>query len=130
MTGTFLHTAVAQGLRPEKHRGAAPIALDDTVVPILGEEPLEIWWRGRQWAVTAYGIEALDGRYPIDARRLVEKQGHSWPEHMADKDWVDVDEFATSWMVALVLHGQAGKLDPTAVRQILSTLPPRAATPA
>lgn len=27
----------------------------------------EIWWQGRQWAVTAYGIEARDGTYHIEA---------------------------------------------------------------
>ena len=32
----------------------------------LFAEPLSgIWWQGRQWAVTEYGLECRDGAYPI-----------------------------------------------------------------
>jgi hypothetical protein len=34
-------------------------------------EPLsEVWWQGRQWAVTSYGLECRDGTYFIDAPRI------------------------------------------------------------
>jgi hypothetical protein len=36
-------------------------------------EPLHpIWWQGRQWAVTEYGIGARDGTYAIAAHRLAQ----------------------------------------------------------
>ena len=69
----------------------------------------EVWWQGRQWAVTAYGIEARDGSYPIEAKRIGEKRGKSmsdWVPHMAEKDWVDLPDFVTSLMVASILHSK------------------------
>jgi hypothetical protein len=81
--------------RDRHHAGAGP---REALHPML--------WRGRQWAVTEYGIECLGGTYCIEAKRLVEDiQDWGWPAHMAEKDWVDRDEFATAWLVALALHG-------------------------
>jgi hypothetical protein len=37
------------------------VEMDTTSVACRGEALREIWWRGRQWAVTSYGIECLDG---------------------------------------------------------------------
>jgi hypothetical protein len=70
-------------------------------------EPLHpIIWRGRQWAVTEYGIECLDGSYYCEAKRLGEDlPEYSWCEHMAEKDWVDIDDFDTAWLVAIAIHG-------------------------
>ena len=86
---------------------ARPIELSSAPVKVRGEALDEIWWRGKQWAVTSYGIECLDGTYFFTADRLLEDlpSGRSWAEHMAEKIWVDVDEFVTAWLVALVLHG-------------------------
>ena len=82
------------------------IAIDTTPVSVSGEEPAEIWWRGKQWAVTEAGIEALDGTYYIGGERLLEEiDTWPWPRQMSEKNWVDSDEFATAYMVALVLHG-------------------------
>jgi hypothetical protein len=39
------------------------IELSSEPVKVRGEDLSEIWWRGQQWAVTAYGIECLDGAY-------------------------------------------------------------------
>ena len=49
-----------------------PIETDTTTVPknATGEDLGRILWRGRQWAVTEYGLEALDGVYQIEASRL------------------------------------------------------------
>jgi hypothetical protein len=30
---------------------------DEAEIKVSGEDLHEIWWQGRQWAVTAYGIE-------------------------------------------------------------------------
>jgi hypothetical protein len=78
-------------------RGDTPILMDDTpvTVSVWGEALNPIWWRGRQWAVTDYGIECLDGTYVIEANRLHHPgspTNHNWPEQLCDKDWVDVDD--------------------------------------
>lgn len=72
----------------------------------------EVWWRGRQWAVTETGIEQIGGDYYIETDSLALRIVHGLddellPDHMARKDWVDVADFTTVWMVALVLYGVA-----------------------
>lgn len=97
---------LAINIPPRQRRRDRPIAIDRTPVKIRGEDLHPVWWRGRQWAVTAYGIERLDGAYTIEADRLTElMESGGWPEHMGGKRWVDTEEFATAWLVALVLHG-------------------------
>jgi hypothetical protein len=84
------------------------IKYDNTDVKLRAEALDEIWWQGRQWAVTAFGIECRDGTYTIEANRLSEmhNQNYSWIEHVGEKDWVDVDDFATVYFVACALHGK------------------------
>jgi hypothetical protein len=36
----------------------------------LSATNLSGWWRGDMWAVTAFGIEALNGKYVIEKDRL------------------------------------------------------------
>jgi hypothetical protein len=87
-------------------QGDDPIQWDNTPVTLRSEALHSMWWRGRQWAVTAYGIEALDGTYTIEARRLTDDlASHGWTSHMAEKTWVDIPDFMTAWLVALALHG-------------------------
>ena len=63
-------------------------------------------WIGRQWSVTEFGVEARDGTYAIPAARLGEGiPGHCWPQHVSEKTWVDVDDFCSAWLIALVFHG-------------------------
>jgi hypothetical protein len=112
-------------MRPPPNRRVQRVAIADNAVHCRGEELGEIWWRGAQWAVTAHGIEALDGTYPIEKHRLLEKPAHLWPEHMAGKTWVDVDEFTTAWMVGLVLHGYGKRINPEQVREMFAKLPPQ-----
>uniref|UniRef100_UPI003BA88F44 hypothetical protein n=1 Tax=Stappia sp. TaxID=1870903 RepID=UPI003BA88F44 len=84
----------------------ALIALDETQVHVQGEQLADIWWRGKQWAVTEYGIEALDGTYYVEKDRLLEEaENWPWPRQLGTKRWVDPDEFCTAFMVAIVLHG-------------------------
>jgi len=109
-------------LKPKPHRNSGKIETDQTPVPCRGEPLAEIWWRGKQWAVTADGIECLDGCYCIDKNRLLQDlPAYSWPEHMATKGWVDTDEFATAWLVALALHTRR---DASTIRNRLAMLPP------
>lgn len=87
-------------------RGDAPIEHDSTPVPVRGEALARILWRGRQWAVTEYGVECLDGTYCIKKSRLAEQiDVWGWPAHVTEKIWVDADDFMTAWLVALALHG-------------------------
>ena len=84
---------------------------DDAPTIILGGEPLSepVYWRGRQWAATAYGVEALDGSYTIEGERLWEDdfqpwtvghEGLGWVAHMAEKVWVDVADFRNALLEA------------------------------
>ena len=57
--------------------------------------------RGRQWAVTKFGIECRDGSYAIAGDRYEEDEpNYSWVQHMAGKDWVDIEDFAEAMRVA------------------------------
>jgi hypothetical protein len=82
------------------------IETDTTPIHVTGDALDTIWWRGKQWAVTEYGVEALNGTYSIAASRLTEDMKESgWPSHMAAKEWVNLPDFLTAWLVGLALHG-------------------------
>jgi hypothetical protein len=67
-------------------------------VPCLGEAlRLPIYWQGRQLSVTAFGVECRDGRYAIPCDRLRED---GWIMHMAEKEWVDLEDFAEALRIA------------------------------
>lgn len=60
-----------------------------------------VYWEGRQWAVTAYGVECLDGTYPIDKEGLwMNQPEHSWEEHMSEKTWIDLPDFRVAIAIA------------------------------
>jgi hypothetical protein len=86
-------------------RSAAPGERKKRRAKVRGTNLHKVLWTGREWAVTAYGIEARDGRYAIDKRYLAEQHGSwSWPMHMAEKGWVDLEDFIEAWLVALEKH--------------------------
>ncbi len=65
----------------------------------------------RQWAVTSYGLEAIDRaapRYEAEGCRMNEIRPGSdlydWPVHMAEKDWVDLPAFIEAFEHALRLY--------------------------
>ena len=98
----------------------------NTEAVVNRREPLsEIWWQGRQWAVTSYGLEARDGRYHIEGRRLTETRNQpkspqpapDWPLHMCMKGWVDPADFCTAWLVGLVLHGHGAAFSADVLKQ-------------
>jgi hypothetical protein len=108
-------------LPPRRRWRDRPIEWDRTNVAVRGEPLHPVWWRGRQWAVTKYGIEALDGTYAIAADRLTEEirtDYGNWPVHMAEKNWLDHEDFFTAWMVAIAMHG--AKVDCGDVRLAIS----------
>ncbi|MFH5927186.1 hypothetical protein [Roseomonas xinghualingensis] len=61
-----------------------------------------------QWKVTDYGIEAADGTYHIPKARLHELRAgtdlYDWPLHMAEKEWVNMDQFLSAFCLALQRH--------------------------
>jgi hypothetical protein len=113
-------------LPPRPERGVRRIELDSTPVRVRGDALDEVWWRGKQWAVTEYGIERLDGGYTIEAADLPGDPNFPWPMHMSGKRWVeDIDEFTTAWMVAVVLHGKAAGIDAKILLPLFGRLRPR-----
>ena len=98
------------------HGRAKPVIYGDNPIRTQGEPLHEIFWQGREWAVTGYGIERRDGRYAIEARRLredhnggaVDKDGtpvpYTWIGHIGEKGW-DLADFATAFFVACAMHG-------------------------
>ena len=70
-----------------------------------GSRLSKIIWKGSQWAATAYGVEARDGRYQIQRARLWKDDlTWSWVQHMAEKEWVDIDDFTEALRIARVEH--------------------------
>jgi hypothetical protein len=65
-----------------------------------GERLSRIIWQGLEWAVTEHGVECRDGTYAIAASRLWE----NWVLHMAEKDWIDLDDFAEALRIARHRH--------------------------
>ena len=64
-----------------------------------------VLWQGWEWAVTAYGTEARDGTYAITRHRLWETEDrHGWIAHMAEKDEIDLDDFAEALRIARQYH--------------------------
>jgi hypothetical protein len=85
-----------------------PIIHEANEVRLCGEELHSVIWQGRQWAVTTLGIESRDGLYAIKARRLTEglrdDDPHCWIDLMAGKEWVDLPDFATAFLVACSVY--------------------------
>ena len=93
------------------------ITIDASPVTVAGEPLHECIWQGSQWAVTEYGIECRDGRYAIPADRLSELRGAvpDWPLHMAEKDWVEIHDFCTAFLVALAVHPEHNEFNSTQI---------------
>jgi hypothetical protein len=52
-----------------------------------------IYWQGRQWAVTPFGVECREGTYVIANDRLWEnEERYGWVRHMAGKTWTDLPD--------------------------------------
>jgi hypothetical protein len=66
------------------------IAYDKNPVRDRGEGLSELWWQGRQWAVTAYWLECRDESYVIEKKRLLQDAAtFGWVAHMGGKNWAD-----------------------------------------
>ena len=61
----------------------------------------DIYWLGRQWAVTGFGIQAVDPKlnreFDVEASRI----GYEGlAEAMLSEDWFDIEDFASALKVA------------------------------
>jgi hypothetical protein len=78
-------------------------------VKCRGERLHRIYWQGRQWAVTSYGIECRDGCYVIAKHRYEENEpDYGWVMHMSGKEWVDLHDFAEALRIARRLQHSEG----------------------
>jgi hypothetical protein len=77
-------------------------------------------WRGRQWIVTTRGLQPHDENqdYWIEASRLAETRPFShesrgdWLLHLAEKPWIDLEDFIAAWCVAVLVHRtKLGRVD-------------------
>jgi len=74
------------------------------------QEP--VFFQGRQWAVTGFGVECRDGTYPIAAKRLWEEEKtYGWVRHLAEKEWVDLEDFIVVLGVARVRFQELSPVD-------------------
>lgn len=89
-------TATALAKHSARRRLKLPVIHSDNEVALRGERLAKLLWQGRQWAVTAYGLECRDGTYAIRKTRLWEGDTHTWEIHMAEKNWVDIEDFSTA----------------------------------
>jgi hypothetical protein len=77
---------------------------------------MPVYYVGRQWAVTSYGIEQIADEvgvkpyYHIHASSLRQSMGEGgWVGHMAGKRWVDTDDFSKAYEIALRVHPEEGQ---------------------
>jgi hypothetical protein len=98
VTKSELKSLAARALQTKE-----PPAYESKTDVLVTGEPLQepIYWKGRQWAVTSYGIEARDGKYRIKGERVWEdNDGHGWVEHMEEKEWLDLSDFVGALRLA------------------------------
>ena len=61
----------------------------------------DIYWVGKQWAVTGYGLQAVDqkqkGKFDIEASRLWED---GVLENLRPEKWLNIDDFEKALAVA------------------------------
>lgn len=61
-----------------------------------------VHWQGRQWAVTGYGIEALDGMYHVPFADIPDEGAERprWLEDLCRRYGTDGDDLAAALKVA------------------------------
>lgn len=83
----------------------------------------DIYWVGRQWAVTGYGMQAVDqrlkGQFDIEAIRLWED---GLPESLDAGGWLNAEDFAKALSVARARYPQPPREVPEPSQQGASSL--------
>ena len=69
------------------------------------QDLLPVYWYGRQWAVTEYGIECMYYDYAIEKDRLwADEKSYGLVRHMFAKCWIDPCDFAEALRIARHIH--------------------------
>ena len=68
-----------------------------------------VHWQGRQWAVTGYGIEALDGMYHVPFTDIPEAEAGrpEWLDALCRRYGTDGDDLAAALRVARRIRAEA-----------------------
>jgi hypothetical protein len=91
----------------------------------------DIYWVGRQWAVTGFGIQAIDqrlkGSFDIEVARL-------WDEISVERTrglaWLNSDDFNKALEIARARHPEPQRKKLPLVESVLKMMQPAAAEPA
>ena len=75
-------------------------------VKLRGEALHGVLWRGKQWAVTEYGVECLDGTYAANDRDISEDGPMHWALHLSGKVWCDVADVCAAFVAWDRLKGK------------------------
>jgi hypothetical protein len=73
-----------------------PLTCDEPSMKRTKKMPLhrDIYWVGKQWSVTGYGMQAIDqklkGKFDIEASRIWED---GWPDALSDEKWFNAKDF-------------------------------------
>ncbi|MBN8957645.1 MAG: hypothetical protein J0H17_13910 [Rhizobiales bacterium] len=71
-------------------------------------------WRGRQWCVTTTGIFQIAARPGVAPYYWIDRADvgmRHWPEHMASKGWVDVEDFCLAYAIASTVFTAGGNAE-------------------
>jgi hypothetical protein len=77
------------------------------------DKPRKVYWAGRQWCVTDFGLETVDpDEYYVEKNELGgftdgEPEGRIILErvrHIAEKTWVDIEDLLAAFSVAAHVH--------------------------
>ena len=93
-------------------------------VRCLGEPLGLVLWQGKQWAVTAYGLECRNGKYHVEAKEFYKNVDPSrfkntkdprqlaylsWFHHVKEKSWVDQEDLDHALQAMCLLFNPDGK---------------------
>ena len=91
----------------------------------------DIFWVGRQWAVTGFGIQAVDqrlkGAFDIEVSRL-------WEDALVERTralaWLNHDDFDKALQIARSRHPEPPRKKLPLVESVLELIQPKPAEPA
>ena len=91
----------------------------------------DIYWVGRQWAVTGFGIQAVDqrlkGAFDVEVARLWEDD---LPQRMSALAWLNLDDFNKALEVARARFPAPPRKNLPLVESVLELIQPVSAEPA
>jgi len=91
----------------------------------------DIFWVGRQWAVTGIGVQAVDqrlkGAFDVEAARLWEDD---LPQRMRMLAWINIDDFNKALEVARARFPAPPRKSKPLVESVLELIQPASIEPA